>query len=82
MLADRSKIPVSNVGEDFTAEHRHGLPVQRVRRVAFQWGTTSGIDARLFNLRKRAPQHNILKVQIGITTVSDCMTHAVCISTV
>ena len=50
-----------DVSEDFAADGRHGLRVQRLRRVALQWGTTSGIDARVFNLGKRAPQH-VLKV--------------------
>ena len=50
-----------NVSEDFAADRRHGLRVQRLRRVAFYWGTTSGIDARFLSLRVRAPQR-ILKV--------------------
>ena len=50
-----------DVSEEFAADRRHGLRVQRLRRVAFYWGTTSGIDARFLSLRVRVPQH-ILKV--------------------
>ena len=64
-----------DVLEDFTENHRHGLRVQRLRRVAFYWGTTSGIDARFLSLRVRAPQR-ILKVLIGISTMSQLITRA------
>ena len=39
----------NGVGEEFTADHRHGLRVQRLQGVTFQWGMASEIDARLFN---------------------------------
>ena len=51
----------SDAWENFAANRRHGLRVMSVWGVAFQLGTTSEIDARLSNLRERAPQH-ILKV--------------------
>ena len=61
--------------EDFTADRRNGLRVQGLRRVAFYWGTTSGVDARLLSLREHAPQR-ILKVKVGISTVSQLITRA------
>ena len=76
-----SRIPVNNwfggadhdVSEDFVADRRHDLRIRRLWRGAFCWGTTSGIDAQFFGLRVRAPQH-VLKVQIGIATISHLVT--------
>ena len=57
------------------ADRRNGLCVQRLRRVAFSWGTISRTDAHFFHLCAHVVQH-ILKTQIGISTKLYSMTHA------
>ena len=37
----------NDVYENFVADRYHGLRIMRLWRVAFEWETTSGIDARV-----------------------------------